>query len=436
MPAEPLRDVLREAAGSSPAPPSIDELHGSLVRRRRRRVRLRSTAAAGLAALAVVGVATVATQAAPESAGPAVEPPGVDVPRGWSTLPPSPLGARHSPLAVTVGDEVLFLGGSTEPICPPNALCRGGGPDTERRDGAAYDVRTGTWRTLAEAPAPPARSSAAVVGETVHLLIGEGRHLTYDVSEDRWAELAAVPGEEGHQLHSLAAAGDVLVGYQVNTDRPDQVYEPTSRTWTPLPRDPLAPSFDRQYVWTGSSLVLLAAELVPNPGSKGPSFQRAAVLDLDARTWERLPDATETITGSFGWSWDGERVVSASRQFADGGEVNGYGRSYSSGGALDPATGEWTTLPPGPERRVEQRTAYRFGGVGPSSQRFKASGDALFDTVEQRWLQAPPPPSTVYGYSGQAWVDDVLVVWGGGVPFATEGNREGELADTGGLYRP
>jgi hypothetical protein len=62
-----------------------------------------------------------------------------------------------------------------------------------------------------------------------------------------------------------------------------------------MPGDPLAPSFDRQYVWTGSSLVLLAAELVPNPGSDGPSFQRAAVLDLETRTWERLPDAAETI---------------------------------------------------------------------------------------------------------------------------------------------
>lgn len=100
-------------------------------------MRLRSTAAAGLAALAVVGVATVATQVRPESTGPAVEPPAADVSPGWSTLPPSPLDPRHSPRAVTVGDEVLFLGGSTEPICPPNASCRGGGPETERLDGAA-----------------------------------------------------------------------------------------------------------------------------------------------------------------------------------------------------------------------------------------------------------------------------------------------------------
>lgn len=448
MPSEPpstsvLTRVLRSAASAGVAPSSIDELHTALSTRRRRRARLRTTGLAAMSAAGVVAIALVATSipssvpASRPTPGPAAGSPtaatetGIDVPRGWSVLPASPLTPRTFPVMAALGSEVLVIGGDDGSVCPPNADCLAGPGDRARRDGAAYDVDTRTWRALADAPLPVWGTRPAIVGGSVHLLVGrDSAHLSYDVADDTWTRLPNPPGEPGHRPTTLAAAGDKLVAYTSVTDRPDLLYDPASRAWSSLPKSPLEPAFDRQYVWTGKALVLLAAADVPQPGSDGPSFQRAAVLDLDTRKWRRLPDATETITGSFNWSWDGRRVVSASRQTADGGAVNGYGRSYSSGGTLDPSTGSWGTLPPGPPdgTRPESNTAYASG------LRYKADGNALYDTVQDRWVQVLAAPEAVAPYSGQTWVGDVLFVWGGATPFDTSGG--GELVATGGLFKP
>lgn len=432
VPPDRLRTALERAASVAGAPPSVEHLHRRLRARRRRRTAL----TAGAAALSVVAVAATATLVAGDRPAPAPAVPGPTASaagaRGWTPLPPSPLGARHGSLAVVVGDEVLVLGGRTDPICPPTANCVGPSPAQQLRDGAAYDVGEARWRRLAEAPVPPAGGAVAVVGDVVHLLVDD-RHLGYDLSDDRWSELPAPPGEDGHRPTGLAAAGDVLVAWQVQTDRPDLVFDPSDGTWAPLPGDPLAPSFDRQYVWTGTALVLLAAELTANPGGDGPSLQQAAVLDLDTRSWRELPAATDTVTGSLSWSWDGRRVLAPASGFVDGGEVGGYGRSYSTGGALDPVAGTWSLLPPPPAATPGVERGFE---VGVDSRRWKASAGALLDTTTDTWTGVPPAPAQVQPYGAQAWVGDVLVAWGGGRPFGIGDGDRGELVATGAVLRP
>lgn len=395
-------------------------------------MRVRILLALTLALLTASCGGTPSTTAAGASPSPSED---AYVPQGWSPLLPSPLPGRDRPRAVAVGGEVLFLGGSTERACPPTADCRGPAPEELRRDGAAYDVQAGAWRRLADAPVPPTSGALAVIGDVVHLLT-DNRHLGYDVSEDRWVELPLPPGGVGHRPTSLLAAGDVLVAYQGQTDQPDLVFDPNKQAWKALPTDPLAPSFDRQLLWTSGEVLLLAAELVPQPGSDGPSLQRAALLDLGQRTWRRLPDATDTVTAGRSWTWDGQRALSLSFQEVSGGQVNGYGRSYSTAGALNPRSGTWS-LPPTPPA---DSAPFPQAGVTADSVRWKTTGQALLDAQQDAWRTVPEPPKELGASSGQAWVGDVLVAWGGHKPFpengATSQTGGGQPVGTGALYRP
>lgn len=51
-------------------------------------------------------------------------------------------------------------------------------------------------------------------------------------------------------------------------------------------------------MWTGDELVLLALDLVDNPGADEPSLYRAVAYSFTSRSWRNLPDA-ETVGG--GW---------------------------------------------------------------------------------------------------------------------------------------
>lgn len=422
MSADPnlLSTALHRAAEDGAPPPSVEVLHSRLARRRQRRAAL----ASGVTALGVVAVVGVSVLAGGD---PAPEPPVLGAAGTWTALPPSPLGARHGSLAVTVGDEVLVLGGSTDRVCPPTAGCTGPAPEQQRRDGAAYDTGARTWRLLADAPLPPAGASAAVVGDVVHLLAGQ-RHAAYDVSQDRWTELPAPL--QAPPAAVLVAAGDVLLADVREGAESLQRYDADAREWTELPPDPLRPSLDRQLLWTGSQVLLLGARLVPDPASREPLLQRAAVLDLDTLTWRRLPDATDTVAG-VPWSWDGRRAVAATAYEVDGGAVGGYGRSYGTSGALDPVTGRWTALE-GPAEELLSRTGTLF--VGPDGVRWKTGGRALLDTATGTWHPVPDPPAEVGEDAAMAWVGDELVVWGGGTPF--DGSGLTGLLATGAVYRP
>ena len=397
--------VLAQAAGEGATPPDAE----SLVRRRRGRTRRLTGGLVALSAAAVVAVALLATALVPSRPAPAATPARpVDALRGWTVLPAAPLSPRSLPVTVSVGTQALVIGGDAGPVCPPNADCVRPAGYEALRDGAAYDVATGRWHRLADAPLPIYGGRPAVVAGVVHLLVGrDGTHLGYDVAADRWSRLPDPPGSEGHRPTALVAAGDRLIAYSGVTDRPDLLYDPAARTWSALPKSPLEPAFDRQYVWTGRSLVLLAAADVPQPGGASPSFQRAAVLDLDSRRWRLLPDATGIVSGSFAWSWDGSRVVSPSRFDPYGGRAGR--RLLTTSGALDPVTGRWARLPPGPPEGTQPESDVAMA----SSRRYKADGNALFDTALQRWVQVLAAPPEVGPYSGQTWVGDALLVWGG-----------------------
>lgn len=402
-------------------PPRTPKAHRPAARRW-----LPAVAAVAVLALAL-GVSWLGTRA-PRDPGPA------GGSGSWQPMAAAPLSARLRPAVIGWGDRVVVLGGDPYSVpCPPNASCVRYLREAPR-DAAVYDVPADRWERLPDAPLPLEVTSSAVLSDVLYLLLADSQVLSLDLIDRTWQLLPAPPVVSGYL--QLVAAGDRLVaayGEVGRADAPDLAYDPATGRWEPLPVAPLAPSFDRRMVWTGRSLVLLAAAAAParQDERSGPPFVRAAVLE-DGR-WRVLPEQEVVIGGSTQWSWTGARVVGATTYEADGGGVNGFGRPYPSGGYLDPVSGQWTRLPPAPPGH--ERTAglpYAAGG------RFVANGEGLvLDTSRDRWIDLPGYEGQPDQDAGAAWAAGRLVVWGGAVgvrPAPDPGT--GRPVATGAVWTP
>ncbi|WP_088287078.1 hypothetical protein [Kineosporia sp. A_224] len=357
-------------------------------------------------------------------------------PAGWVRLPPSPLSARENAAAVWVGGRVLVLGGDTTP-CPPNASCVAAPAGTAPREAAAYDPGTATWTRIADPPVDVAFPSTVVVGDRLYLWqqdwaaegVATGAFLTYDAAADRWRTLATP--DVGRTGLALTAAGSAVEGYRQSHElgrEPDLRYDPAADAWTPLPRDPFPPMFDRTLVGLEDGrTVLLGTALVENPGGPEPSLYEGAVLDPARTTWTR-PVPSEVVASGPVWIASGGLVVNPSQGTLDGGEVNNWGRDYRTGGAFDPDGGRWLAVP-------EHAVHYGWSGAPTAGPGFVAVRPWLLRTPSLQWERMDDNPALEdRSGSAETWAGDRLFVWGG-VRYG-EGTGPGELHDDGWTWRP
>jgi len=349
----------------------------------------------------------------------------------WQPMSASPLSARLRPTVVGWGDRVVVVGGDpySRP-CPPNASCARDLREAPR-DGAVYDVPADSWEQLPDAPLPLDVMSSAVLADVLYLWLASADVVALDLTGRTWTQLPDAPG--GSCCARLTAAGDRLVAYYAESARSgagDVAWVPTSRTWEKLPPSLLDTAYDRTMVWTGSELLLVTPGAPPGQERTGPPYLQAAALREG--TWEVLLPQEIVIGGSLDWSWTGDRVVSASTQAADGGEVNGFGRSIPSGGYLDLTEG-WSELPATPEGHQ------RAGGLPyAAGGRWVANGEGLvLDTERARWVVLPPYDEQPDQEAGAAWAAGRLVVWGGaaGVQPAPEPDAS-RLLGSGAVWTP
>lgn len=326
-------------------------------------------------------------------------------PGAWGRLPDVPLTPRDGPVVVTVGGRVVVVGGYDGPVCPPNADCAR--PETGRRaDGAAYDPASGTWEAIADAPEPLGeRPPFAVVGDDLYVMAGS-RLLRWSSASDEWAGVSSPPLAE---WPALVPDGDRLLVVSGTDERgvvPDRTYTPATDAWGVLPENPLAPAFDRLLVPTAEGVVLVARRLTLSGDLRDPSYVSAALLDPDDATWREY-GGTEDVLGGGAWHWTGARMVGVALGGADGGEVNNYGRTIPFGGRLDPATGEWSTLPGAP---VEGSGGWT---VEAASGALVATSGWLYDDAAERWRLLERPQGAPGEPGPATWIDGVLVVVGG-----------------------
>lgn len=321
----------------------------------------------------------------------------------WSELPSPPVSARLGAVTAWTGQEALFLGGDTSIPCPPNAACAGPLPDV--RDGAAFNPQQGTWRTTAPAPGPiEPYGSPAVIGDEVYVMTTGGLQ-SYDASEDAWT-LHHAPTALPDYSQLVADHGRVIVirGEKSRDDPADAVYDPARKTWSSLPVDPLGPAFDRTLTSTSHGLVLTGHDKVPQPGVQ-PSFVRAALLPPGSERWQLLPDSDQI--GGWGWTWTGERMVDPTLGGADGGEVNGYGRTIPNGGVLEPVSGNWGRLPNPPAGLT------RGWVVEATTGPLAAVDGLLYDDQDHTWTKLPRPEGAPHQPGSAVWAGDHLIVVGG-----------------------
>lgn len=331
-------------------------------------------------------------------------------PPGWSEVAESPLSARHDPLVAAVAGRFLVIGGSTGSACPPNASCIAADAPIAG-DGAAYDPGTDRWTRIAAAPVPISSHRWAVIGSSLYLLTGFAgeateRFLVYDADRDRWATLPS----PAHSPETLVAMGDRIIAIASDDadEAGDAVFDPEAATWTALPDDPLGPSTGRQGAVIGGRLLLTGAKRTTD----SPPVQRLAVLDAAMRTWTRLPDS-EIIGGDP--TVVGGRVVFPMLGDADGGSVDGWGRSYDYGGVLDLGAGTWSRLPAAREIRATCESGWSPSTGVPSF----VVGDQIliagcrFDPVRGSLLPIPAPEFTTRFAEGSATDHLLVFVWGG-----------------------
>lgn len=335
----------------------------------------------------------------------------------WTHLPDSPLSPREAPATAHVhtddGDLAVFVGGYIGQPCPPGADCVIP-EDSTASDGAAFNLDSGTWQSIADAPRPiAARSSTAVIDDTLYVLT-YGRVLAWEASQDTWTELDPSANPQWANLVADTQAGQsrllVAAGSDENGIRPDQVYDPADGTWSRLPANPLRPSFDRVLISTPVGLVLTAKPIGPDGGPEDPALVHAAVVRTGGSEWQSIPPNGDQLGGWY-WAWTGQRLVDPTPGGADGGQVNNFGRTIPYGGALDPTTGDWKPL---------QGTPQEFTGGWPVEApggRFNAVQGWVYDDGDagqgSSWTRLQQPEGAPDEPGPGVWVDDILIVSGG-----------------------
>jgi N-acetylneuraminic acid mutarotase len=141
----------------------------------------------------------------------------------WSALAaPLPVALSYSDAAAAGGDLYVF-GGWTCNLCADRRAFR-------------YDVRSGSWIRLADAPIPIYGGVARVLGGQIYMTTGNccgstNALLVYDPATNRWTRLAGPP-----HAHDFPAGGGVIAGkfYVAGGEGAHgslDVYDPATNAW-------------------------------------------------------------------------------------------------------------------------------------------------------------------------------------------------------------
>ena len=247
----------------------------------------------------------------------------------WAALEPSPL-ERTEVGAARVGDGIYVVGGF---------ISSGGTTDRMVR----YEISDDRWSEVAPLPIAVNHPGITAHDGFVYLLGGQGpigtspRLYRYAPRRDRWTRLADAPtaraalalGGIGHRLY---AAGGVS-----NTDATVQrleIYNLRTDRWTAGPKMP-----------TGRNHVGGAAyrgELLVTGGRPGPVHGGMTTVeryDPVKRRWSAMPDLGTARSGHATVNAGGRLVVFG------GEELDTGGTTIEQVELFDAAAGEWTPLP-------------------------------------------------------------------------------------------
>lgn len=407
-----LRTALQKLAApvsGAARPTTRDEVIAEVDRRNRRRWVGAGAVAAGVAAV-LVGGSLVAGTLSDSDEGPAFE--GSQADSGWTRIAESPLSPRDGEVAVWSGSEMIVVGGSDQPPCPPNADCVGPSADQRLRDGAAYDPKTDTWRAIAAAPQSVTYAQVVWAGDEAIVLVPEivpqtdgdvaqpAATLAYDPTKDKWRRLDDPPA-----LYGILASGTgdqpVFWESEETARGGDWMLDPESGAWSRLPDDPFPVTFDRSYTWDGQEFIFTAL-LSSDVDSEGEDFYQMARLDPGSREWEVVGETPVTF-GDPNWFVTQGQLVNPTAP-ADG-------LGDAPGGVLDLESGEWRPVAhPAPEDGT--RLTCDLPRVGIAGDWIVGGGSVLVSVDPDTTAYAPSCDQVAGTPQVGVWTGQELIVYG------------------------
>ncbi|NAZ84343.1 hypothetical protein GTR02_21305 [Kineococcus sp. R8] len=304
--------------------------------------------------------------------------------------------------------------------------------EVRHRDGIAFTPgatpATGTWRALPEAPITyyDASSGAPTIDGSVYFLAPQAL-MQFDTTSDTWTRHDIPAESTGNWLH---AAGDHLIltaaGFE---DIPDYQWDHRTHEWSRVPTDPLGRA-GRRAINTPHGFLLIAIDPDYARDDIGPRPLAAALLDIEAGTWQRLPSYRQLEGGQL--TLNGNRVIDAVPLAGFTPEVGPYaGTQLPAAGVLTLPEGTWSTLP-GAVGAADLTPGWSVEAAGEG---LIATQGLLYDDRSRSWSSLPPPVDSRETSPGAVvWADDVLIALGASSGIPELGDTK--VDTTARVYRP
>lgn len=279
---------------------------------------------------------------------------------------------RHEAAYVQAGDKFYLIGGREN---GSNVNC--------------YDPKTNTWTTGAKPPlllhhfqALEHQGLIYVIGAMTGNFPAEPpieQLFIYDPAADKWHKGPAIPEDRRRGSAGVVKYKEkIYIASGIRNGHIDgwvpwlDEYDPRTNTWRPLPDAPR--SRDHFHAVVVGDKLYLAAGRRSNHGGPNGSFSDTEplvdVYDFSTQKWTTLenPIPTERAGNTVAVLDDKLLVIGGEKQ---------PGAAHSETEALDPSTGEWTTLAPLNTGRHGSQAIVSNGGVYIAAGSPKRGGGQL-----------------------------------------------------------
>ncbi len=337
------------------------------------------------------------------------------LPDTTARMPTAPIDGRIGPAAVWTGAEMVVWGGSK-----PR---RAGGEDPFD-DGAAFDPRLNTWRTIAAAPIE-GRAYAAVVWTGIEMIVWGGSSngdflddgAAYNPVADTWRTISDAPKPGATKSAVVWTGTEMLVTGGLNQEGTSAAYDPARDEWrrtAPAPGKVLTPY--PTVVWTGTEAIH-----VLTPAGIGNS-SRLVAYHPDTDSWEELVDAPPDLSVGRQLVWTGDQVL-------------GTSTSVGTDQLLyQPSSGDSTAIPGLPAGSPPFLAAMLTWSGTEALMWGGGSTGMAFNPTTQQWRTFPAGDGPFRVDGAAVWADGVLLAWGGFLFDDGSGGPGG--AGDGIIYRP
>lgn len=335
-------------------------------------------------------------------------------PDSWRVMAKGPLQPGYGHQGVWTGKEVLIWGGSR--------LDKETLRSKPMRDGATYHPRNDSWRKIPPAPIRGGPGYSVTWTGKEMLVWGDpdrgrstkgNRGAAFDPTTNEWQRIPSGP-LTGRSGHLAAWTGDELVIWggwltAYNNERYDgegAAFDPDTNTWRELSKGPLPAGYDAMGAWSGSEVIVMVSPMGIEADDY-PKFAHTAAYDPSSDSWRELerPPFVTNVSPPAPFLDDDLFLLSLNGQ-VDGGENNGYDKSYDTGGIFDASREQWRAHsdPPEPPN-------HRWGQVALDDE--VVIDGLAYDPRADSWRVLPEFPLKPREFPVVVWTGRELIVWGG-----------------------